>query len=61
MMRQLANWFRRKKLESDLDRELRFHLDQRIIDLERSGVPTQEARRQALLQLGGIAQIQEEA
>src|SRR6266550_4268718 len=60
MMWQLANWFRRKKLESDLDRELHYHLDRRIIDLERSGLPTEEARRQALLELGGIAQIQEE-
>src|SRR6266700_1528566 len=60
MMWQLANWFRRKKLESDLDRELRYHLDRRIIDLERSGLPTEEARRHALLELGGIAQIQEE-
>src|SRR5213595_785153 len=60
MMRQLANWFRRKKLESDLDRELHYHLDRRIIDLERSDLPTEEARRQALLELGGIAQIQEE-
>ncbi len=60
MMRQLANWFRRKKLESGVDRELRYHLDRRIIDLERSGLPTEEARREALLELGGIAQIQEE-
>src|SRR3954447_23851153 len=59
-MRQLANWFRRKKLESGLDRELRYHLDRRIIDLERSGLPTGEARRQAILELGGVAQIQEE-
>src|SRR5207249_4721871 len=60
MFTQLANWFRRKKLESGLDRELSYHLDRRIIDLERSGLPTGEARRQALLELGGIAQIQEE-
>jgi predicted permease len=59
-MRQLANWFRRRKLDSGLDRELRYHLDRRIIDLERSGLPTGEARRQALLELGGVAQIQEE-
>ncbi len=60
MMRQLANWFRRKKLESGLDRELRYHLDRRIIDLESSGLSTKEARRQALLELGGITRIQEE-
>src|SRR5881227_1926009 len=60
MITQLANWFRRKKLESGLDRELRYHLDRRIIDLERSGLPTEEARRQALLELGGVTQVQEE-
>src|SRR5260370_38243184 len=60
MMTQLANWFRRKKLESGLERELRYHLDRRIIDLQKSGLPTWEARTQALLELGGIAQIQEE-
>ena len=60
MIEQLANWFRRKKLESDLDRELRYHLDRRIIDLEGAGLPNGEARRLALLELGGVAQIQEE-
>src|SRR6266481_3943647 len=60
MITQLVNWFRRKKLESGLERELRYHLDRRITDLEKSGLPTAEARRQALLELGGIAQIEEE-
>ena len=60
MIAQLTNWLRRKKLESGLDRELRYHLDRRIIDLERSGLPTEEARRQALLELGGVTQVQEE-
>src|ERR1700745_133981 len=59
MIRQLANWFHRKKLEDGLDRELRYHLDRRVNDLERSGLSTAEARRQAVLELGGIAQIQE--
>lgn len=59
-MKRLVNWFRRKKLESGLDRELRYHLDRRVMDLERSGLPTVEARRQATLELGGIAQIQED-
>ena len=60
MMRQVRNWFRREKLESGLDRELHYHLERRVIDLEKSGVPTAEARRRAMLELGGIAQIQEE-
>ena len=52
MITRLVNWFRRKKLESGLERELRYHLDRRITDLEKSGLPTAEARRQALLELG---------
>lgn len=59
-MKQLANWFRRKKLESGLDRELRYHFERRILDLETSGLSAEEARRQAALELGGIARIQEE-
>jgi predicted permease len=59
MMRQLVNWFRRKNLESGLDRELRYHLDRRTIDLERSGLPNEEARRQAAMELGGAGQIKE--
>src|SRR5437660_7857207 len=60
MIGKLANWLRRNKLESGLERELGYHLDRRISDLEKRGLPSGEARRQALLELGGIAQIQEE-
>ncbi len=60
-MRQLANWFRRTKLERDLDRELQYHLERRVTDLESSGLPAEEARRRAMQELGGVAQIQEEA
>jgi hypothetical protein len=60
MIGKLANWLRRNNLESGLERELRYHLDRRISDLEKRGLPSGEARRQALLELGGIAQIQEE-
>jgi predicted permease len=59
-MRQLVNWFRRKKLESGLDRELRYHLDRRVMDFEKSGLAAGEARRRAMLELGGVVQIQEE-
>jgi predicted permease len=59
-VRQLVNWFRRKNLEDDLDRELRYHLDCRVSDLKSSGLPTEEARRLATLELGGVAQVREE-
>lgn len=59
-MNQLANWFRRKKMETSLDRELSYHLERRITDFEKAGLSTSEARRQAMLELGGITQIREE-
>ncbi len=59
-MRQLVNWFRRRNLESGLERELRYHLDRRVTDLEGSGLSSGEARRQARIELGGVGQIQED-
>lgn len=60
MIRILANWFRRKKLETALDRELHYHLERRSADLESSGLSAPEARRQAALELGGLTQVREE-
>src|SRR5215471_10228547 len=59
-MKQLLNWFRRGNLESSLERELRYHIDRRVSELLRSGLSEAEARRQARLEIGGLAQVQEE-
>jgi len=59
-MKPLLNWFRRGRLESDLDRELKYHLNRRVDDLIHSGLPETEAKRQATLEIGGITQVQEE-
>jgi predicted permease len=59
-MRKLVNWLRRAQLESGLDRELQYHLDRRIAELEASGLSPAEASRKANLELGGVAQIREE-
>src|SRR5258706_7726860 len=59
-MKQFLNWFRRGNLESDLDRELRYHFDRRVNDLVQSGLPQWEAQRQATLELGGLTQVREE-
>lgn len=55
----LLPW-RRRRLEQDLERELRYHIDQRVEDLEQSGASEADARRRAALELGGIVQVQEE-
>ena len=36
---KLLNWFRRRTLESDLDHELDYHVDRRVNDLLRAGLP----------------------
>src|SRR5438309_12104191 len=59
-VKRLLNWFRLRKLDSDLDRELSYHLDRRVSDLVRSGLPEPEARRRAVLEVGGVTQIREE-
>jgi predicted permease len=47
-------------MEAQLDRELRFHLDEHAADLVARGVPLAEARRQAQLALGGSERVKEE-
>src|SRR5688572_29153339 len=61
-MRRLLNLFgsKRRRMEQDLDRELRYHLDRRVRDLTGSGLGESEARRQAAIEFGGVAQVQEE-
>jgi hypothetical protein len=54
------SWVRRKRWEQNLDAELRFHIEQRIEDLCRSGINRGEARRQALIEFGGLDQTKEE-
>src|SRR6478672_4182040 len=59
-MRHILNWFRLRNLEMEFDRELSYHVDRRVSELVRSGLSETEARRQALLELGGVTQVQEE-
>lgn len=51
----------RKRLEDSLDRELQFHLDSRVEDLQRAGISPVEAMRRARLELGGVEQVKERA
>jgi predicted permease len=59
-MKRILNWFRLRRLESDLDRELQYHIDRRVTDLVHSGLPEPEARRRVALELGGATQLREE-
>jgi len=58
------NWWgrllRRKAQEADLDKELRFHIEQRVADLVRSGLGEREARRHVRLEFGGLDQVKDD-
>jgi len=60
-----VNWLRRlmgsRKLERDLDKELRFHVESRAEDLTREGVDPHEARRRALAEFGCYEPVKEAA
>jgi predicted permease len=49
----------RRQLEEQLEKELRFHLDQHAAGLVARGEDAREARRQAALTLGGSEQVKE--
>jgi predicted permease len=59
-MSWLERLFARKRMESDLDKELRFHLEAQIADKVRSGLSENEARRLTRVEFGGIEQIKED-
>src|SRR5208282_611273 len=56
---RLAELFRKPRRERELAAELESHLQLHIEDNLRSGMTPQEARRQALLKLGGLEQTKE--
>jgi putative ABC transport system permease protein len=57
-------WWRRlwlrMKMEEELEKELRFHLDQHTADLIAQGLDPEEARRRSRLALGGPEQVKEQ-
>ncbi len=57
---RLRSLFAKDRAEHDLDRELRFHLEEQIEENISAGMSREEARRAALRSLGGTAQIGEE-
>jgi putative ABC transport system permease protein len=56
---QLVGLFNRERRERDFAAELESHLQMHIEDNLRSGMTPEEARRQALIKLGGIEQTKE--
>jgi putative ABC transport system permease protein len=57
MRRMFRNLFSRSRADRDLDAELRSHLDLLISEKTRAGHSPEDARRAALLELGGLEQV----
>ncbi|HEX4772694.1 MAG TPA: ABC transporter permease [Bryobacteraceae bacterium] len=57
---RLRSAFGQPRLDDELDKEFRFHLDQQIAESVAAGLNPEEARYQALRNLGGMTQRQEE-
>src|SRR5580658_3070627 len=51
---------RRSDVERDMGEELRAHIQNRVEDLERSGLPRPEAERRARIEFGGNERFKEE-
>ena len=60
ILTRLISLFRKRKLDAELDDELRFHLEMEEQQNIRGGMDPAEARRQALLRLGGVEQVKED-
>jgi predicted permease len=62
---RLRSWLdatlRRSRMESEMDAELRFHLEAYAEDLIRDGVAREEALRRARMEFGGIERVKEES
>lgn len=57
---RLRSLFRRNTVEFEADTELRFHFDQQVSKLLKSGLTREEATRRARLEFGGHEQLKEE-
>jgi predicted permease len=61
---RLRSWSRanleRSRMESEMDAELKFHMDAYANDLVRIGMPREEAMRRARLEFGGVERAKEE-
>jgi predicted permease len=56
----LRNLFLSRRVELDLDQEVRSHLEMLIEENIRAGMPPHEAQRAARIELGGVEQVKEQ-
>src|SRR5262252_2287551 len=58
---RLGNLFRTRKLDLEIDEEIRFHLESRLRDNIRTGMPAAEARQDAARRFGSRMRAAESA
>src|SRR6266436_2280699 len=56
----LRNLFLSRRVDTDLDQEVRSHLEMLIEENIRAGMPPHEAQRAARIELGGVEQVKEQ-
>lgn len=61
LQRTVRTLLRRRDVEAEMEEEMRAHVELEAEELMRTGVPREDAHRQAMLAFGGIRQKQEEA
>ncbi len=59
-MNWLQRLIRKQQLETELEKEMRDHLERQAFDYQRSGLTAEEAQRKARLIFGGVEQVREE-
>jgi predicted permease len=59
-LEKVRSALRKKELDEDLDAELAAHLELAVAEYVKQGMPAHEARRKAVMALGGIEQTKEE-
>ena len=56
----LRNLFLSRRVDADLDQEVRSHLEMLVAENIRAGMPPYEAQRAARIELGGVEQVKEQ-
>ena len=57
---RLRSVFRRKRVESEMDEELRFHSERQLEKYLKAGMSYNQARRRVRMEFGGVEQVKEE-
>ncbi len=57
---RLSSLFRRRRLEGELDRELKYHIDMLVEQNVKAGMSPEDAKREALRTFGGVERVKDD-